>query len=148
MLLRICAVPIFVSYPFASSFPRGQTQYIYYTPHHIIMRVSQAWKQVATSTKAVFDKKKHFRDLARTKIQLSGDQPLDVCINVSSDVKFTTSTANLLRKYVSRFRTLEIRVPKHETAETLVSSIGEGIAAPLLERLVIHVGREIFPIFL
>lgn len=107
------------------------------------MRVSQIWRRVAASAKVVvFDEKKHFNDLARTRIMLSGDQPLDVQINVSTDVKFAPRTAKLLREHVSRIQTLNVRVPMDYTAVTLVSSIGEGIPAPLLERLDIHVEQD------
>ena len=61
-----------------------------------IMRVSQVWKQVAAASKVVFDEKKHFGELGRTRIQLSGDQPLDVYIKASTDGKFGTRIANLL----------------------------------------------------
>jgi len=68
---------------------------------------------------------------------------LDVRIKLSTDFKDTKPAANLLREYVSRFQTLDIRVPTYETAATLVSSIGEGKPAPLLERLDIYVEQDI-----
>jgi hypothetical protein len=96
------------------------------------MRMSEVWRQVAASAKVVFDNEKHFLDLARTRIQLSnsGNQPLGVRIKVSTDVKDTTPTANLLREHISRFQTLVIRVPTYETAALLVPSIGEGEFCP------------------
>ena len=107
------------------------------------MRLSQVWKQATSaSTRVTFDKKKHFGELARTRVKLSGDQPLDVCIKGSTEVRFGTRTANLLREHVSRFQKLEIRAPDHETAESLVSSIGEGKPTPLLERLEIHIEKD------
>ena len=90
------------------------------------MRLSQVWKQAAASARVTFEKRKHFTELARTRAMLSGDQPLDVYIKGSTEVKFGTRTANLLREHISRFQKLEIRAPEHETAEALVSSIGEG----------------------
>ena len=104
--------------------------------------MSQVWRQVAL---VVFDNEKHFLDLARTRIQLSnsGNQPLDVRIKLSTDVKDTTPTANLLREHISRLQTLDIRVPTYETAASLVSSIGEGKPAPLLERLDIVVEQNL-----
>jgi hypothetical protein len=81
------------------------------------MHMSQAWRQAAASTKI----------------------PLDVHIKVSTDVKFETPTLNFLRENVFRFQSLDIHVPSYETAKTLVSSIGEGKSAPLLERLNIHI---------
>jgi hypothetical protein len=49
-----------------------------------------------------------------------------------------------------RLQTLDIRVPTYETAASLVSSIGEGKPAPLLERLDILLEQELsmhFPAF-
>lgn len=107
------------------------------------MRVSQIWRRVAASTNlVVFNEKKQFGDLERTRLMLSGDQALDVQINVSTEVKFAPRTAKLLREHVSRIQTLNIRVPTDETAVTLVSAIGEGNSAPLLERLDIHLEQE------
>lgn len=110
------------------------------------MRVSRFWRQVASS-KVTFtgNKKKHFGELTtQIRNQLSGDQPLDVEINASTCVQFETSTAKLLREHVSRFRTLNIRVPMYETAEALVSSLGGDNPAPLLERLEIHLDDETY----
>ena len=109
------------------------------------MHMSQVWRQVGASAKVVFDNRKQFLDLARTRIQLSNsfDRPLDVRIKLSTNVKDKTPTANLLREYVSRFRSLDIQVPTYKTAASLVSLIGEGKPAPLLERLDIHVEQRI-----
>ncbi|KIM39121.1 hypothetical protein M413DRAFT_447461 [Hebeloma cylindrosporum] len=71
---------------------------------------------------------------------------LDVCVRLP-DVEHTRSLTKLLRQHVPRFRTLHISVPAHEDAEKIVSSIGEGQPAPLLERLNITVEQKLqYPI--
>ena len=76
------------------------------------MGLSQVWKQAAASARVTFEKRKHFTELARTRAMLSGDQPLDVYIKGSTEVRFGTRTANLLREHISRFQNLEIRAPE------------------------------------
>ena len=111
------------------------------------MRLRPIIRHVPGSIKVVFDQKKHFgiRDLTHKLKWLKdlGDQPLDVHIRVPPNVNLKDSSPFVgLRWCVSRFQRLCIRAPKHETADTLVNLIGEGTAAPLLERLDILVEKE------
>ena len=77
--------------------------------------------------------------LVRSKLKNYGDLPLHVRIRLP--VKDTSYITALLRQHISRFLSLDIHVPQHEDAEEIVSSIGEGQPAPLLERLNISVKR-------
>ena len=74
--------------------------------------------------------------LVRKKLENYGDLPLHVRIRLPDveDSEMRTEL-RLLRQHVPRFLSLDIQVPVHEDAEEIVSCIGEGQHAPLLERL-------------
>jgi hypothetical protein len=114
-----------------------------------LMFVSRSWYRIASNSprlwaRLVFKRLRHFtsgryHNMFSTK---SATLPLDVLIDVPPEVQGTVLlrkvAANYLRKHVSRFRTLELRVSTHQDAEDLVSLIGAQ-PAPLLESLVIEV---------
>jgi hypothetical protein len=113
------------------------------------MFVSRTWHRITSSsqrlwTRLVFKQPKHFINTSCAGLFLinSGARPLDVYIQVPPEVEDTSLLNVLLRKHVSRFRTLELDVESHDYAEDLISSIGDGQPAPLCERLVIVIGNS------
>jgi hypothetical protein len=111
--------------------------------------VSRSWYRIANNSprlwaRLVLKRPRHFTSARYCNMFLtkSGTLPLDVLIDVPPEVEGTSRlvrVANHLKKHLSRFRTLELRVNSHEGAEDLVSSIGAAKPAPLLESLVIEV---------
>jgi hypothetical protein len=111
-----------------------------------LMFVSRTWYRIASSsprlwTQLVFKQPNHFATPLYANLFLtnSGARPLDVSIHVPPEVEDTSRLTALLRKHVSRFRTLVLCVNSPDCAEDLVSSIGDAQPAPLLERLIIEV---------
>lgn len=113
------------------------------------MFVNRVWGRVANGTpqfwkRLTFECKEQFTDLtyARTHLQNSSAQPLDLHITVPTEVKDTTSLTALLQEHLSRLRTLDIQVPNHAAADSLIHSLGGGQPAPILERINISVDEE------
>jgi hypothetical protein len=114
-----------------------------------LMFVSRTWHRIASSSPRLwarlsFEQPKHFTNPSYANLFLtnSGARPLDVLIHVPPEVEDTSLLTALLRKHVSRFRTLVLHVDLHDYAEDLVSSIGDAQPAPLLERLIIKVATK------
>lgn len=113
-----------------------------------LLSVNRAWRRVASGTQQlwkqlVVDRKEQFTDstFVRTYLQNSGTQPLDLHITVPVEVEDTRVITALLREHASRLRSLNIHVPTHEVAESLIFSISNGQPAPILEKLNISVGK-------
>ena len=70
---------------------------------------------------------------------------LSLRVRIRLPVQDKSDMMALLRQHVSRFQSLDICVPRHDDAEEVISSIGDGQPAPLLERLNISVKREPYP---
>jgi hypothetical protein len=92
----------------------------------------RGWEQLVIN-------QQHDFALVRRKLNNS-DLPLRVRIRLP--VQDETYMMALLRQHVSRFQSLDIYVPEHDDAEEIVSSIGNGQPAPLLERLNISVKQK------
>ena len=92
----------------------------------------------------VVNRKVDFARLSR-KLETYGDLPLHVRIRLP--IQDESRMTALLRQHVSRFISLDIHVPEQEDAEYIVSSIGDGQPAPLLERLNVSVKQGLqYPI--
>lgn len=91
-------------------------------------------------------RKIHFIDPAYVclHIQNSGRLPLDIDINLPEDFSHNNNMPSIsqLRKVAYKIKSLTIDVPVFEAWEKLVSGIGEGQPAPLLEQLVLKVYLE------
>lgn len=112
--------------------------------------VNRAWFDVAGSTpqlwtRLVLNRKSDFANLEYVQFYLkkSGGLPIDVHIALPDDVDVseTGGVTSLLRDQSSRIRIFDLHVRIHEELEAFISSIGQGRPAPLLERLVLKVGR-------
>ena len=105
----------------------------------VVGRTPQLW------TRLVLNQKSDFIDLEYAKFYLlkSGAVPIDVRIMFPdyAEVNQIGGVTALLRNHAPRFRSLELHVRFHEELEALISSIGGGRPAPLLEALVLYVGH-------
>ena len=97
------------------------------------MRISQVWRQVAN---LAFDNEKHLFDLARTRTLLSNSVNQPFYWGQAHD----TYCRSLARAHLSVSNTWFTSSDIQDSHNIiLVTSIGEGKFAPLLERLNIHV---------
>ena len=109
-----------------------------------LLSVNRSWYRMVKAmpvlwTHLVLNRKHHFlnRNCAWSFLVRSKDRPLDVYINLPPDVSVNNArpVLALLRTRVPRFRTIEIHVGFHCSPHSVVSLIGGGQAAPLLEEL-------------
>jgi hypothetical protein len=117
--------------------------------------INSAFRQVANRTpqlwtKLILHKPAHFTDTGYAILYLrnSGTQPLGVHINLPHDIPIPQGLSPLtvlLRPHVFRFRTLDLLGPLCSGVEFLISSIGHGQPAPLLEQLAIGISEDYFP---
>ena len=117
-----------------------------------IRAVNREWFETADNTPRLWSKfdlhrKIHFTDpaYARLHIQNAGGIPLDITITLPDDVSYKDNIPVIseLRNAVNKIKSLVIDVPFHEAWQVFVSGIGEGQAAPLLERLVLKVKDDV-----
>ena len=117
-----------------------------------IRSVNREWFETAENTPRLWSKfdlnrKIHFTDpaYARLHIQNAGGIPLDITITLPDDVLYKDNIPVIseLRNAVNKIESLVINVPFHEAWQVFVSGIGEGQAAPLLERLVLKVEDDV-----
>ncbi|PPQ74809.1 hypothetical protein CVT26_004876 [Gymnopilus dilepis] len=117
-----------------------------YSSLSTIRSVNRAWFDIAGHTptlwaRLVLRQKVQFVDIeyARLHIQKSGATPLDVTVSLPDDLSYRTDmpALALLRRAVTRIRSIVITVPYFEAWHTIVTSIGEGESATALEKLTI-----------
>ena len=110
--------------------------------------VNRAWFHVAGNTpqlwtKLILNRKSHFTNLEYVQfyLQKSGGLPIDVHITLPGNVDTNEigGITALLRDQSLSFRSFGLHVRIHDDLEAVLSSIGKGRPAPLLEKLVLKV---------
>ena len=110
--------------------------------------VNRAWYEITERTpwlwtSLVLNRKAHFTDLEYAQFYLdrSGALPIDVHIALPDDVDMSEigDVTVLLRGQALRFRSFGLHVRIHDELEAFISSIAQGMPAPLLEYLELRV---------
>ena len=115
-----------------------------------IRSVNRNWFQTAAITPRLWSNltlshKIHFIDIeyVRVHLQNAGGLPLDISISLPEELQDADIPAiSLLRERVHKFKSLTMDMPSLEAWKKIVSGIGEGQAAPILERFVFKVKED------
>jgi len=104
---------------------------------HIAGQIPQLWSRLE------FGRTAHFLDCeyAHLYLQKSGGLPIDISITLPSsyDAEKYRPCFSLLRNEVWRIKSLTTVVPFHQDWQNVISDIGKGLPAPILERLTLKV---------
>ena len=117
---------------------------------YTIRSVNRNWFQTAAITpklwsNLILSHKIHFIDVeyVRVHLQNAGGLPLDISISLPEDLQDADiPVIPLLRERVHKFKSLIMEMPSLEAWKKIVSGIGEGQAAPILERFVFKVKED------
>ena len=106
---------------------------------HMAGQIPQLWSRLE------FGRTAHFLDCeyALLYLQKSRGLPIDISITLpnSYDAEKHRPCFSRLRNEIERIKTLTVVVPFHQDWQNVISDIGKGLPAPILERLSLRVWR-------